>query len=100
MQDIKDQGLACVEGETSAESNTVEENPTNDEPIVIVQTKNEETERKETTTISLNPKDINSEKDTTKIFKSDYTLYGLGIFAIFLMLLFLLRRKNDKNEFG
>ena len=48
----------------------------------------------------LNPKTINSDENVSKITESNYTLYGLGIFAIFIMILFLLRRKNDKNEFG
>ena len=99
LQKIKDQGLACVDSVPEG-TDAPEEDPDPDEPIVLVQSNNREMERQEITTISLNPKTINSDENVSKITKSDYTLYGLGIFAIFIMLLFLLRRKNDKNEFG
>lgn len=104
LQDIKDQGLACVEGDNSDTQRIIsnEEKINNEEgnnEIVLTQTQEKNFEEREIQTINLNPKTINSDKNLSETIKSNYILYGLGIFSIFILLLLLLRRKQDKNEF-
>ena len=43
---------------------------------------------------------LNTEKNSERLTKSDYALYGLGIFAVLIIILFLIRKNKYKNEFG
>ena len=105
LQDIKDQGLACVEdsessGSSESSSEPEEEEEEDDEPEVIyisqnnTQESNQEKQNKILDTINLN-----TGKNTQGLTKSDYALYGLVIFAVVIIILFLLRKNKYKNEF-
>ena len=111
LQDIKDQGLACVisnEEETNStqETETYENEESDDdndeedsesEIIHIVQSTKEEKEIKNNTV--LETINLNTKENTKKLDKSDYALYGLGIFSLIIIILFLLRKNKFKNEF-
>ena len=108
LENIKIQGLACVDGnnETVVEEEVIPEIPimesppiTEITPIQEIITKVSEKTEDNQETIIINPKDINNEEIKEKWNKSKYAKYGLGIFSVFLALLFLLKRKKYKNEF-
>ena len=109
LEDIINQGLACIDGETEEiNEKEVEEKEENieekQEPEVIY---NEETDEKENKTediklevIKLNAKTIKSEDDKEKLNKNNYAKYGFVFFCILLGFLFMLRKKRvNKNEF-
>lgn len=99
LQDIKDQGLACVNGDIVNEEIVVNDEPEEKE-IEIVEEETEQVEQKKKTeieTISLSPKSIKTEN--SNLIDSDYAFYGLIIFAIFIVGLFVIRRRRYKNEF-
>ncbi len=48
--------------------------------------------------INLNPKDINTEKNDSRILKEDYAWYGLAALSVLIIFLFVIGRKR-KNEF-
>ena len=116
LQDIKDEGIACVTGsgsntaEEPEENNTDSDSDTNNtstvnndkendtEPLVYQQVQDtlKETELE---TINLNPKSINTDENIQKITKRDYVLFGLVIFLIAIILLLLLKKRKTKNEF-
>jgi ABC-type Zn2+ transport system substrate-binding protein/surface adhesin len=123
LQDIKDQGLACVdnannESEDDHEEQENEENDREDKENEESEDENEEdsdesegkiisysivnkkaVENKTPEKIILNPKDINTE-NLTKELTSNYALLGLGIFSIVIIILLTLKfRRLNKNEF-
>ncbi|MFH1521517.1 MAG: helix-hairpin-helix domain-containing protein [archaeon] len=102
LQKIKDQGLACVEGETSEESDAeeeeiIEEEETAEDPSIIdyqidntedSDENNEIVLDKKVETISLNSKVV-EENNLVYISKDakvvDYLAYGFAIFLIFII---------------
>ena len=107
LNKIKEQGLACVAGEEDSQSSSSssssepedededKEKDTETETIYISQ-ENKSQERKNNTLDTIN---LNTEKNTKRLTKSDYALYGLIIFAVVIIILFLLRKNKYKNEF-
>lgn len=120
LDKIKTQGLACVEGE---EQNIEEEESAQEEEKEVEEEEIKEVEEdvKEETQISENnienvpvtgeevktivlnpesPKDIKSETDKEQLSKNKFTIYGLIVFCILIVSLFVLKkRKNEKTEF-
>ncbi len=127
LGNIKTQGLACVEGEEDEEEieeeiskeefdeeeeveEEDEENEEEDKEIKV--TKTPETKKfvsnpietrttpEEVKTIMLSPKDIKSEINKEELRKSKLALYGLIVFCILLVFLFVFKKmKNEKTEF-
>jgi len=96
LEEIKTQGLACVEKETEEE----EREEVNEEPQETEKPVSKETTPIELQTIILNPQVIKSENDNENLSKSNYAIYGLVFFCVLLVVLFVLRKnKYNKNEF-
>jgi len=109
LQDIKEQGLACVEKEEQ-ENKTLkekkeEENESNSKEIIYVKSNSniKSIEDKSPSTININPinpKNINTEGDNSKIINSEYALFGFILFSLLIILLSIIKvRRKDKNEF-
>lgn len=107
LENIKNQGLACVDEETSNEEKV---QTGEDEEVVKEDKKVEETtfekqefvEKVDNTkrdAINLNPKDIKTESNSEKISKNNYAAYGFITFCVLLLFLFVLKKRNYKNEF-
>lgn len=99
LDNIKDQGLACVEDSEEDEeiANDEEENATAPE-VIKVEIKPEEKNIEEKEKIKLNAKDINT--DSSELFKGKYALIGLMLFSVLIIFLLLIKFKTgDKNEF-
>ncbi|MEX0932520.1 MAG: helix-hairpin-helix domain-containing protein [Candidatus Pacearchaeota archaeon] len=96
LEQIKSQGLACVDDENNSEE-------TKEEEIEEIKTENLKSNKEEIPktpeVILLNPKDIKTE-DNVKLDKNDYAFYGLVGFCIFIAFLFFMRKDKFKNEFG
>jgi len=117
LNKIKEQGLACVNGETEKiveEEEKVEENkeinetPQNNENLNIPDNSIEELKAQpkdirtplEPNIIKLNTKTIKSEDDKENSDKNNYAMYGFVIFCVLLGFLLILRKnKFNKNEF-
>jgi len=116
LTQIKDQGLACVNGQEEEEEepieeeeeqeqeeeeeNVVEEYQEIEEEQEMEELSSRETEPIELQTINLNPKVIKTEDDNENLSKSNYAIYGLVFFCVLLVVLFILRKnKYNKNEF-
>jgi len=121
VEDIKQQGLACVDKETKEieeekeeiedkkiieeEEKTIEEeeiieDEEKQEPEVIYNKEADKKENIELDTIKLNAKSIKRENDNENPDKSNYAMYGFVIFCILLGVLFILKKKkNYKTEF-
>ena len=126
LANIKQQGLACVEGEQTPENqDTQEEEVQKDEEIPQEENqekiKNEVNNEEDTTNTSpalqesakitgeeiktitlspLSPKDIKSESNKEQMDKNKFATYGLIIFCILLIVLFVFKKiKNEKTEF-
>lgn len=102
LEEIKTQGLACVNGqeeEDEAQEETLSDDTTEeDNEIDDRQDQSEQPEERET--IILNPQVIKSENDNENLSKSNYAIYGLVFFCVLLVVLFILRKnKYNKNEF-
>jgi len=113
LQEIKDQGIACV-GNSNEEEVQEEDIPPkeefqseeNDQETSVVTPSEEEEEIKSSElitlqTINLNPQDIKSE-ESSKSLGRNYAFYGLIGFSVVLGLLFgfrVLRKKKYENEF-
>jgi len=103
---IKEQGLACVDEEDSQSSSSSSSSEPEDEDedkekdteteTIYISQENKSQERKNNTLDTIN---LNTEKNTKRLTKSDYALYGLVIFAVIIIILFLLRKNKYKNEF-
>ena len=108
LDKIKSQGIACVENETGT-NNQGETNYSNDKNSLNVKKEsltyssdngpNENSRDINLTPIMLNPKDIKSNINVS-FNKKDYAKYGFVAFCVLLAVLFLLKSKKDKNEFG
>jgi competence ComEA-like helix-hairpin-helix protein len=105
LEKVKAQGLACVEGENNEEGNPkvkIEQEKDSDEtskPLSFIEA--EKTKEKYEQTIQLSPQTIKSEN--SEIEEGNYAFYGLAVFCILLLGLFIaknLKFKKDKNEFG
>ena len=98
LDNIKNQGLACVEGneEQISDEEKVEEINTPKENIKI----SEKNYFVEFETIELNSKDIKSD-DNLKLDNNDYAIYTFIAFCVLLAFLFIVKkRKYSKNEFN
>ena len=93
---IKEQGLACVEGEVEEVENLGE---VVEEQGVVVRKKTEQGEKQEEEfeMITLTTQTIKSPEN--KGSKSNYALYGFVGFCVLLGILFVIKRKKYKNEF-
>lgn len=109
---IKEQNLACVDGEEEnaqveepqqEESNVKEDiKPEKDNETVIIESPKEinvNITGEEIKTIVLNPKDIKSETDKEQLNKNKLPIYGLIVFCILLVFLFIFKKRKEKNEF-
>jgi competence ComEA-like helix-hairpin-helix protein len=121
LEKIKQQGLACI-GELE-ETQNEEEEPVEREETIKKETMNneisinekeiKEVESKINKDMSItgnqiktivlsasSPKDIKSESDKEQLNKNKLAIYGLIVFCILLVVLFVFRNtKNEKNEF-
>jgi|TARA_Y100000310_G_scaffold267204_1_gene279093 competence ComEA-like helix-hairpin-helix protein len=118
LNNIKEQGLACVNDEETEDIMEDDENEeqtleeiSEEEPIkeeiieeVIPPTENINVENNDfnikTSIIKLTPKTIKSEENIETSNKNNYAIYGFVVFCILLISLFLLKRKKFKNEFN
>lgn len=103
--------LQYCEGEWIFEENTKGEENLCEEPekekeketekILDFETSKNVVEKQETeiSTINLNPKDIKIENDSEILDKDKYSKYGIGFFCVLICFLFLLKKRNRKNEF-
>lgn len=104
LQGIENQGLACVEKNSSA--NNVKGN-TSAENFLIINAQNSSNSSDvikktevDTSPITLSsPKDIKTSKPPQVLGTIDYSKYSIVIFCILLLLLYVLKPKKKKNEF-
>jgi len=105
LNNIKNQGLACVGEEDSSKENIIEdndnkENKSEETEVIKVVSSSKSHEEKEEKVIEANPKVINSEDDTSELIKGEYALIGLMFFSMLIIFLLVLKlRPGDKNEF-
>jgi len=104
LQDIKEQGLACVEEEKNFGSEEKDKEDNKSVEVVYVKTNSSssgsEIKEKSPDVININPKSINTEKDNSKIINSKYALIGFILFSILIVLLSVINiRRKDRNEF-
>lgn len=116
LEDIKEQGLACVNG-ISEDEEEIPEDEENEEETNEEENDEEEEEIKETTKVTgrsaenpesqsreeikpivLNPQSIKTETDSGKV-SENYAVYSFIAFSVLLALLFLMKKKKYKNEF-
>tara|TARA_Y100000310_G_C20523436_1_gene734831 strand:- start:154 stop:693 length:540 start_codon:yes stop_codon:yes gene_type:complete len=106
LNKIKDQGLACVNGEENGEED-IEENPAEEvdneiNNVVVEEIKTNVEKPKYNQNLSvifLTPKDIKSDNNVG-LDKNNYAFYGFIAFCILLTFLFLIRKNRyNKNEF-
>jgi competence ComEA-like helix-hairpin-helix protein len=100
LQDIKDQGLACVQNqeENNEDPNDSEEENEENNTVILIQENNQEKEDKVMNPININPKDINTESYKQEQ-GNDYAFCGLIVFGIIIIILFLLKKNKYQNEF-
>ena len=101
---IKEQGLACVNGQEEEESEEEDEiNATSingaSEDNEINGEKEKSEQSKERETIVLNPQVIKSENDNENLDKNNYAVYGFVFFCILIGILFMIKNRKYKNEF-
>jgi len=114
VEGIKIEQETTTENETEEEPEETEENISEDEiaddeelinveegSIVKISAKEiQEITEEEVKTIILTPKDIKSEIDKEQLSKNKLAIYGLVVFCILLVFLFIFKkRKKEKNEF-
>jgi competence ComEA-like helix-hairpin-helix protein len=105
LNKIKEQGLACVIGETEEiqEQTNNETSQDNEDSIPIDSTeepKDVPEEQTQSEIIKLNPQDIKSENSSENLDVNNYATYGFIVFCVLLVFLFILRRNRfNKNEF-
>lgn len=97
LNNIKEQGLACVDSEVG-ESEEVEEIV--EEEIKVEEKVVKQTEIIENEVIDLTPQTIKNDSDTESIDKSNYAKYGLILFCVLLCGLFIVKSRSNKSEFG
>lgn len=97
IQQIKEQGLACVDFQEEVEG--LEEPVENMSYEIPVIEKISETKPETLDTISLNPKDIKSENSFSGKGNS-YAVYGFVALSVLVGILFLVQKNKYKNEFG
>jgi hypothetical protein len=89
-------------GETNQSSGSEEEqeedNGEEDTEPEIIHISQNNTQGKKNNQI-LKTINLNTEKNNQRLNKSDYALYGLIVFAAFIIILLLLRKNKNKNEF-
>ncbi|MFH1787178.1 MAG: helix-hairpin-helix domain-containing protein [archaeon] len=106
LQKIKDQGLACVEGNIDE---VAEEIPQEEEPDIEIkeikkaEDASEKEIKKEIEIINLNAKNIKTEEDAKleEPDKKDYLIYGFIGFCLLIGFLFVIQRlRYKKSEFN
>jgi len=111
LNNIKTQGLACVENEendkeskekvvnnkTEVVSNKIDVNETDVRMADVITNLSLPREIK-LDALNLDTKVIKTEENSQILNKSNYAIYGLFAFAILLMLLFLIKRRKQRNE--
>ena len=108
LDKIKTQNIACVD-EQEEENIQDEEPEEKPETIEVYAEEIQNTTKEETKIIILtplttakpsNPKDIKSEIDKEELNKNKLAIYGLIVFCILLVFLFIFKKRNkEKNEF-
>jgi len=108
LNQIKTQNLACVD-EQEEENIQDEEPEEKPETIEVYAEEIKNTTKEEakiiiltplTTSNPSNPKDIKSEIDKEELNKNKLAIYGLIVFCILLVFLFIFKKRNkEKNEF-
>jgi hypothetical protein len=131
LNDIKEEGLACVKDETEKEENYEEETQDedyeeedensddsyeedydeNDEEEEIPEINYEEISTKTESgkgpvekikikkeVINLVPKDIKKEDSLEKLETKNYAVYGLAVFSVILIMLFVLKLRTSKQD--
>ena len=111
LNNIKSQGLACVDSETEDDEEFVEDNKNNKDinetqqdldNTYALEIKDEIQKNSpkeiELITIGLNPKDIKSENNSENL-KGNYAIYGFIAFSILIIVLLIFRKNKYKNEF-
>ena len=108
LDKIKTQNIACVD-EQEEENIQDEEPEEKPETIEVYAEEIKNTTKEETKIIILtppttsnpsNPKDIKSEIDKEELNKNKLAIYGLIVFCILLVFLFIFKKRNkEKNEF-
>ncbi len=99
LNKIKAQGLACVEEETVVEEEK-EEIVDDEEPaseIILISIVEEQA--KEPQPIILNPQVIKSDEITKDVDKN-YAIYLFVGFCFLIIILFIMKNRKEKNEFG
>ncbi len=108
LNNIKSQGLACVDSEKKNKEKQKEDSNINVEINVSQETTNVTSTNSKLSNnspsiqaevINLNPKDIKSEDNSEKM-NGNYAIYGFIAFSILIVVLFMLRKNRYKNEFG
>lgn len=113
LQKIKEQGLACVDGEDNEQDNEEDKEKENleeqkdSELTELSLTKEsvndiQKTEEIKLEIINLNTKNIKSEDNKEELEepnKSKYAIYGFMVFCVLLSFLFIIKNKYRKNEF-
>ncbi len=103
LENIKNQGLACVENEEDGKESKEEQPKENTSQIKegnLEPKKSKEPKLIEMQTISLS-KDIKTENnfDVQEKNKTNYPAYVLSGFCILILVLFIIKHKKRKNEF-
>ncbi len=96
LNNIKSQGLACIEEFEENEKDYLEEEIENIEIVEEVQEYKEKDV--ENNIIILETKSIKTENNNENLDK-DYAKYGFVIFCVLLGFLFMLKKKNYRTEF-
>ncbi|MCX6746929.1 MAG: helix-hairpin-helix domain-containing protein [Candidatus Pacearchaeota archaeon] len=102
LEKIKQQGLACVDGNTKIEEN--KGNETDNIVYAKIESNIEEKEKKEISVINLsssnssNSKSIKSEDNKENLTGSKYALYGLIALCVVFAFILLLKRRKEKHE--
>ncbi len=124
LEGIKNQGLACVENEETEETESpqeekeeeIQEDEEDEEEEETREDKKEEIKEKseiiqtslkesskitgnEVQVITINPKDIKTEENKKILDTNKLAIYGLVLFCILLIVLFVFNKKRYKNEF-
>ncbi len=96
LADIIAEGLACVNG-VEEDKKSEEEVDDNENPIE--ETASQEIKTIELQTIVLNPQVIKTDENKEEGGKN-YAVYGFVAFCILIGILFIIKNRKDKNEFG
>src|SRR3989338_2113034 len=110
LENIKTQGLACVENEEDEKEELDKKNKSStnssindetestiEEPTTNNLSSNQEVEKETIVLNQLNPKVIKTE-NTNNVLKKNVALWGFVVFCVFIAVLFIIKRKRYKSE--